>query len=119
MFKYNEITELAEGPFKYVLVTGSIDSWIFTLEKKQLLNNLRDYYYDNTDYYEAESIDIDKIESFIINSITNFEQKPHTIRYTSIPSPNSSDCSLVAIAKIYNNGTCFIFSNNKEYLKLI
>jgi hypothetical protein len=86
------------------------------LTKEQLISNMTKMHGDG---YELDVAAIEKIDSFIVDSVTNFEERPHTTRYTSIPTPGSSNCSLVALAKISNNGTCFIFSNHKEYLQLI
>lgn len=113
MFKYYGITELEKSPFKYALVTEPIDFWGYTLSLEQIKENF------NKNYYTRDVININQAYSFIKKSVTEFEEEPHTIRFTSIPDIEGQSFSLVGLAKISNNGTCFIFSNNKKYLTLI
>lgn len=113
MFKYYGITELEKSPFKYALVTEPIDFWGYTLSLKQIQENC------NKNYDTRDNISINEAYNFIKKSVTEFEEEPHIIRFTSIPDLEGSSFSLVGLAKIWNNETCFIFSNNKRYLSLI
>lgn len=111
-----EINVIGFNLFKYLLVTGPIDNWGNTMTERQLSES----------QFESDLLGIvdNNTELGIDNLISSFvfkvaEERPHTIRYTGIPKPDIYDVELVAIAKIYNNGTCFMFSNDFEYLSFI
>jgi hypothetical protein len=128
-FYYNEIKEIEEiegvVPFKYILSVPPIDFFEYTLSKQQIEKNLEDKekaYCVELDYC-APTIngfkDLNLLEEYISNYVNTIEgDKPHTIRYTSIPD-SGGECELVIIAKVYNDGTCFIFSNSRKYLELV
>lgn len=118
---YYEINEIETPYFKYVLSIGPIDLFYLTLSKEQLTSNLKGLDYYDSDYsnYLNGFKNVDLLESFISGYVSAIEEEPHTIRYMCIPNQNNCDCDLVVIAKISNNGTCFVFSNNRKYLELI
>jgi hypothetical protein len=120
MIEYNnyEIHEVRNTPFKYVLSTTPIDSFEFMLTKEQLIENIKS---EGVPPYDINGFDdITSLEDYISNVVMNdIEEKPHTFRYTCIPNSGINNCELVAITKISKTGTCFIFSNNEKYLKLI
>ncbi len=123
---YYEVNEIkGGGHFKYVLSISPIDFFALTLTKDQIIENIRyensiNGSQDNTKYYLNGFNNIDELEAYISNYIVNIEEKPHTIRYMCTPEMDGGNSlELAVIAKISNNGTCFIFSNNKGYLELI
>lgn len=121
--KYFEINEIPDAPFKYVLSSSPIDYFYLTLSKEQLHKNIKSEIYsddNDTNYMNINGFrNVDDLEKYIINFVSDIEEKPYTIRYLGIPNPYGCNCELVVIAKIDNNGTCFIFSNNKKYLESI
>lgn len=122
MTKHNffSINEIQNAPFKYVLSTGPIDFFYLTLSKEQLYKNIKsEIYSDNEEININGFRNVDDLEKYIIDFVSDIEEKPYIIRYLGIPQHNGCDCELVVIAKISNNGTCFIFSNNKKYLEAV
>ncbi len=116
---YFELNELKSGPFKYLLITAPIDSWKYSLTLDQLIANIKMECSWTGENEENEIKKILEIKSYIEETVTSIEEKPYIIRYTSIPVPDCFDLELVGMAKIENNGMCFIFSNNKKYLESI
>lgn len=50
--------------------------------------------------------------------LREFSEEPHVIRYFTVPDIDNNTFELFAIAKIFNNGSTFIFGPNKKLLKL-
>ena len=128
MYNYNYygVNKIKSGEnFKYVLSISPIDFFALTLTKDQIIENIRNENsihgsQDNVKHYLNGFNNIDELEEYISNYISNVEEKPHTIRYMCTPELDGGNgMELAVIAKISNNGTCFIFSNNKDYLELI
>lgn len=116
---YSGINELENAPFKYAVVTGPMDWWAYSLSAEQIIENLITEGNGETEVLEDAIREfIDKVE-YIRATVTETEEPPYTIRFVAIPNPDNCDLDLVGIAKIRNNGTCFVFSNNFKYLSLI
>lgn len=113
---YYEINTIEEaGPFKYVLSIGPIDWFQYTLSKKQIIDNILEEEYINKGLAVNEIIDI---EQFVIDYTERIEETPF-VRYVSIPNQYSNQMDLVAISRISNNGTGFVFSNDVDFLNYI
>lgn len=114
---YYEINEIKNGIFKYVLSIGPIDFFHYSLTLHQAIDNL----VENMECLNLSHGLKEIADAYIYadDFVTKIEEKPHTIRFLSIPRESYSDLELVVIAKISNNGTCFIFSNNRDYLEWI
>jgi len=112
---FYEVNRIRRGPFRYVLSIGPIDQFHFSLSKEQLMSNLANNFYISN----SEIAEIEAMESYVIKYIEMIDEAPHIIRYLGIPNDNNNDLDLVVIAKICNNGTCFVFSNDFEYLSFI
>lgn len=101
------------SPFKYVLKTAPFDYWMATIDPESLISK-HDFYEE----YEKE--EIEKMVSSIKETINYMEgEEPHTIAFTSIPMPCGFPFELVGLAKILNNGTSYVFSNDLNYLKYL
>ena len=94
--KYFEINKIDNAPFKYILSIGPIDYFQFTLTKQQLTENIKSENSDigiNEDHVCRLNLNglifdnVNELEKYIIDYVSSIEEKPHTIRYLSIPSP--------------------------------
>jgi len=110
-----KVNKIKGGLFNYVLSTGPIDFFEYSLSREQIISNIA-----NSQHEQDLEIDhIKNIEIFVEAYVEKIEETPHTIRYLGVLNPGMNDIELVVIAKISNNGTCFIFSDNLEYLEFI
>lgn len=106
---YYEINELEDNKyFKYVLSYEWIDDFTCMLTKDDLKKR----------YFEFENVCLDDLDRYVKRTVFNIcGEEPHTIGYTGNLTCGRLD--LVVVAKISNNGTSFIFTNDKEYLEFI
>lgn len=99
--------------FNYVLKTAPFDYWMATIDPQALVGQE-----DDGQEYSRE--EIDKMIKSIQDTISSIEkEEPHTIAFTSIPAPCGDVFELVGLAKISNNGTSYVFSNDLNYLKYL
>lgn len=99
-------------PFNYVLKTSPFDYWKATIEPQSLIGE--------TDWDGYSEDKIEGMVNSIKETITWIEgEEPHTVAFTSIPTPCGYEFELVGLAKIDNNGTSYVFSNDLEYLKYL
>lgn len=102
----------------YYLEIGIIDFFGITFSPEELKNKI-----DIEDcetignILTSEDIDICVDE---IRRIIHLETKeePHTIQFFAIPNPSYNTFDIGCVAKIMNNGSTYMFSNNKEYLQV-
>jgi len=112
---------MLKNNFKYLIEGSPIDFLFSTFSKKQLIESYR----EEASKYGIESRDefIGALESnheFITSTVEHFSgEKPHTIRYFSIPRYDYCDMEICALAKIQNNGTTFMFTDNIEFADFI
>lgn len=107
--------------FKYLIEGTPIDFFFSTFSKQQLLESFKK---ESSRLGVGESLKFEKdieenaayIEA-IVKKIAN--ETPHTIEYFSIPRYAWCDMEICALAKIQNNGTTFMFTNNKEFADFI
>lgn len=105
----------SDSPFKYVLQTSPFDFWKATMKPETLTSNDPDSYYN-----EYQDDEINKMVDSIIKVISIVEEEePHTVAFTSIPTPCGDTFELVGLAKISNNGTSYVFSNDIDYIKYL
>ena len=93
--------------FNYYGTIGIIDWWSLSMTKSEVISKLGEYL-GSVPYNEVAEI-FEKAEKFIIETMISGEgEKPHTIRYFTVPSDGGFD--VCAVAKISNNGTtvCFV-----------
>lgn len=103
--------------FEYHGEFGIIDWFFGTMTKDELLASYRSIACGRE--YEKALDDLtsslDAKEQYIIRTI-NAEQKekPHTIRYFCIPDFDNLTTTISAVAKISNNGTTYLFTDDKD-----
>ncbi|MBO0571161.1 hypothetical protein [Clostridium botulinum] len=105
--------------FKYVLEGTQIDFFFSAFSKEQLIESYREessrYGYGITFEKKLEN-NYDFVKS-TVKEICG--ESPHTIRYFSIPRYGWGDMDICALAKIENDGTTFMFTNNREFAEFI
>lgn len=108
--------KLMEKDFKYVIDGSPIDYFYTTLSKEDLIQAYRNEYCCSGEFVENLNANYD----FIVSTVERLgHEKPHTVRYFSIPRYGWCDMELCAVAKIDNNGTTFMFTNNREFAQFI
>lgn len=116
--RIGDIMMLPKGlGFKYAIETEPFDFWHTTLSPEQLIGNYRqeEFNYFETEVKQVEEL-VEQIKE-IVFAISN--EQPFKIAFTSIPTQCGSLFELVGLAKIYNNGTSYVFSNDLNYMKYL
>lgn len=96
-----------------------IDFWALSMSKEELIVKLRE---EALEYEGENSIDktqyVNVCEDAIIGVVEKESgERPHTIRYFTVPDVESFDFTIGCVAKIDNNGTTYIFLNDCNVLK--
>jgi hypothetical protein len=102
--------------FKYAVEGSPIDWFYSTLSKPQLIeaNRTESAEFATTDNEFQKTVE--KNYRFIEDTVLRLSgEKPHTIKYFSIPDYETCDMEICALAKISNNGTTYTFTNNKQF----
>ena len=102
--------------FKYVIEGGPIDWFYSTLSKPQLIEANRtenaEFATDGGEFQKS----VEKNYRFIEDTVLRLSgEKPHTIKYFSIPNYDTCNMEICALAKISNNGTTYTFTNNRQF----
>lgn len=105
----------------YYICSGIIDFFCFTLTKEEVKKNyVYEIAFTSPTYEEIIEFEekLDKLEKDIINTIYK-EQKeyPYIIRYFGLPNFDQLKVELCAVAKISNNGSTYIFSEDKSFIE--
>lgn len=96
-----------------------IDFWALSMSKEELVMKLKE---EALEYEGGNSTDksqyVDICEDTIIRVVEKVSgEKPHTIRYFTVPDVESFDFSIGCVDKIDNNGTTYIFLNDRNVLE--
>ena len=100
-----------------------IDWWGLSMTKEELIDKLND------EFKELEEVGMPssgnravyvELADTIVRKVVLGEsgEKPHTVRYFAVPN-DACAFSIGCAAKIYNNGTTYIFANNPKLLETI
>lgn len=104
--------------FKYMLEGAILDYFPLTIDSNSLKGLLtRDflgYSYNTTQANELVDGLVNQINSEIYKKS---KEEPLKIRFFSIPDFDYMTMQVCAVAKIDNDGTTFVFSNNYEFLE--
>ena len=106
---------------KYYTCIGIIDYFELTMTKEEAIekvaNDIRPWEEEPKKEYKKQAIvAINNIENSVKKIINDIENEiPHTIRYFAIPNYDK----LCVVAKIYNNGSTYVFSPDKDFLKYL
>lgn len=104
--------------FEYMLEGAILDFFPLTIDSNSLKNLLTKKYLGYSYNYNEANEYVDEVVSQINNEIfRKSKEKPLNIRFFSIPDFDWMTMQLCAVAKIDNNGTTFVFSNNYNFLK--
>lgn len=108
---------MIEKSFKYVIEGTPIDYFYTTFSKEKLIQSYKD---ETSTYGMGGSNEFEKnLEDnydFVVATVERLSgEKPHTVRYFSIHRYGWCDMEICALAKIDNNGTTYLFTNNREY----
>lgn len=102
--------------FKYVIEGSPIDFFYTMQSKNSLIQAYCDEQVEDSNFIDNLNTNYD----FIISTVEKIScEKPTIVRYFSIPRYGYCDMELCAIAKIDNNGTTFMFTNNKDFAEFI
>lgn len=109
---------------KYYSELGIIDYFGLTLTANELKERLEEAspFGSNLDlgYGVFESDDIDIAVEEIKNLIDEkWGEPPHTVRFFGVPDFGDLNFTLCAIAKIENNGSTIVFSENKKIIQFL
>lgn len=106
----------------YYIYSGIIDNFNFTLSKEEAFKS---YVYDNI-YLGVSDVNdaiefrkrLEKLEEIVKATIYKEEKEyPCIIRYFGIPGYECYEVLLCVVAKVNNNGSTYIFSEDKEFLE--
>lgn len=101
--------------FKYYFEGTQIDFFSGAMTKEQLIESLEKDYISSS----SESI-IEDNYSFVYEKVLEIsKEQPHTIRYFSIPRYGYGDMEICALAKVHNDGSTYMFTNDKNIAKFI
>lgn len=106
-------------PYSFAKCGGIVDYFQGTLTAGERVGNAIKQF-GEYDFAAARRV-LDEVEQEI-NQINDFllkeeDEKPHTIRFFSVPNYDGSTFDTYAVAKISNNGSTYIFGNSKELLE--
>jgi hypothetical protein len=103
--------------FDYALMFEIIDFFSGTLTADELqIQKIKET--DSTDLNSIKKM-IDESKSQIDSYVYSQEKEvPFLIRYFGIPQIGEYETNICAVAKVTNNGTTYLFSNNYDFLKL-
>jgi len=105
-----------EKSFKYVIEGSPIDYFYTTLSKEDLIKAYNNGYDCSREFEE----NLNANYGFIVSTVERLgKEKPYTVRYFSIPRYGWCDMEICALAKIDNNGTTYMFTNNREFAQFI
>ncbi|MCL2753363.1 MAG: hypothetical protein FWE44_04355 [Defluviitaleaceae bacterium] len=115
--------------YSYMVVGGPIDVFNGCMSAKELIQTIEPGSFiegiPNNDeefrsYAENELHNIQKIEQFVSRVINKeYGESPHKIKFFALPLLNEITTDICCIAKIGNNGTTFIFTNNLEFARCL
>ena len=94
--------------YKYAVCAGIIDYFEPSFTMQQILSD--------DDLKKDYEIKISQINEYIFG-LEN--EKPHTIRFFSLPNFDYSHMEIYAIAKISNNGSTYVFGDDPEVLEFL
>ena len=103
--------------FRYHKELGIIDWFFGTLTKDELIKAYKED-------FEASGLsafvkEMDEKELGIISTIQAEENEaPHTIRYFVIPDFSGFIMEVSAVAKISNNGSTYLFTDNEQLMDM-
>lgn len=104
-----------ELDINYYAEVGIVDFFNLTMTKNEILKKLAS---GDSGFNANEQMEV--IEKGIIDLIyKNTGEHPHTIRYFVMPDVDYGDFQVCIIAKIINNGSTFVFSPKREWLKCL
>jgi len=112
---------MMEKIFKYLIEGSPIDYFYTAFSKEMLIQSYKnETSEDGSGDSKVFEENLNDNYDFIVSTVERISgEKPHTIRYFSIPRYGWCDMEICALAKIDNNGSTFMFTNNKEFAKFI
>lgn len=112
---------MIKSSFKYVIEGSQIDYFFSTLSKEQILKSYKNEVARCGGAVNSEFVDnLERNFAFIQSTVNELSgEMPHMIRYFSIPRYGWCDMNICALAKILNNGTTFMFTNDKEFARFV
>jgi len=108
--------------FKYMIEGSPIDFFYGTFSKEELI---RSYEAEMLSIYQSNGSNdfksnLNSKHEFIKTIVEKSSRElPHTIKYFLIPRYSWADMEICALAKISNNGTTFLFTDNEEFANCI
>jgi len=115
--------------YSYMVVGGPIDVFngcmsanelIQTIEPGSFIEGIPSNDEEFRSYAENELRNIREIEKFVTQVINKEHgESPQTIKFFALPLLNDFITDICCIAKIGNNGTTFIFTNNLEFARCL
>ena len=102
------------GLFDYQVALPPIDFFEYSLSMEQMINNVSGY-----ESGEDKIIHIVRVYQFVKDYVSSMDGEPHTIRFVAIPGEGGYNFELVVVAKVLNNVTSYVFSDNKNFLESI
>jgi hypothetical protein len=97
-----------------------IDFFYACLSKDSLISNYRDeakHLGGSISEFESK---VDKAIEFVKSTVEKMsDELPHTIKFITIPRYGFCDTEICMLAKISNNGTTYLFTDNKDFAEFI
>lgn len=104
-------------PLRYVMAVPPIDMWDLALTKEQWKKNCIE---NSPDVGISEKHKIDLVDKYVRDSTVSLEEDAVLVRYIGFPQGCCGNfLDLIAMSKISNNGTCFVFSERRDILEFI
>lgn len=106
--------------FKYVYCNSPIDYFHGTMSKDELIENADFSFVNGEDVRRLEfAKEVEEMCGYIRGWIDkDAGELPHTIQFFSIPNFDNAEMDICAMAKISNNGTTYMFTNNEKFYTL-